>query len=174
MSGLLAAGVFLTLKWSYLYVSMENQIVKLYITSLKKTMVYILKIIYCFEGPVRVQFWWSCTVNHSTERLFLSWRRLQPGTSAEAPGSLLRFSARSRRCTARAPVCTESHCPAPGIWRSGRAAAPAARAWRRCRWSPTRAPRGSPCGGSRSRPTGPRTWRGRCRSGWCTPARSGP
>lgn len=46
MSGLLAAGVFLTLKWSYLYVSMENQIVKLYITSLKKTMVYILKIIY--------------------------------------------------------------------------------------------------------------------------------
>lgn len=36
MSGLLAAGVILTLKWSYLYVSMENQIVKLYITSLKK------------------------------------------------------------------------------------------------------------------------------------------
>lgn len=35
---------------------MENQIVKLYITSLKKTMEYILKIIYCFEGPVRVQF----------------------------------------------------------------------------------------------------------------------
>lgn len=57
MSGFLAAGVFLTLKLSYLYVSMENQIVKLYITSLKKTMVYILKIIYCFEGPVRAALW---------------------------------------------------------------------------------------------------------------------
>lgn len=36
MSGLFAAGVFLTLKLSYMYVSMESQNVKIYITSLKK------------------------------------------------------------------------------------------------------------------------------------------